>query len=412
MYPDTTEPRQATPTKRAGQPDTRPATAAYGNPAEHAATPSAPDSRTADPTGPAHTGPAARAENPEHAAPQRPQLHDVTVIRPLAILLLVVMHSFTMFGGNWPLPEGYTPIETYWWVAKTTYSFMLELFVFISGYLYAYQRLERGTAGQPLRSLVRSKLQRLILPSVVFGTIYLLCLTPPEALRPGDAYEVLRGTGHMWFLPMLFWCFIGCRLLARWRIPERRKIALLLLLALLSGISLPLRLDKTCYYLLFFYGGYLVRTRRATLLHRYARPRPILLLATAYVLLFVGGALAIRWLQTIPAEEYLLRKGLHAAKCALMIPYAATGTFTAWLLVNRLLRGRTPGRIFVAAGTLCFAVYIIHQFLLKALYYRTSLPARVDPHVLPFIGLAVALTGSVALAIVGRRTRIGRYLLG
>lgn len=342
---------------------------------------------------------------------RRPLLQDVVVIRPTAIVLLVLMHAFTMFAGNWPPVETYRPVAAYWWVAKAAYSFMLEIFVFISGYLFAYQQLERNRPAS-LRRIAGSKLRRLVLPSAVFSVLYLLCFRPVASLSPADLYDVVEGEGHMWFLPMLFWCFVLCRALTAWGGAERRKFALLLILALLSGISLPLQLDKACYYLLFFYGGYAVRQHREELLVRYAHPRCILLMSALFVGLFIAGSLLIRHLDTLPAASYLARKGVAAARCAVMIPYAAAGIAATWLLVNRMVRSRRLPEWLATANAYCFAVYIFHQFLLKALYYHTALPEATGIYALPFAGFAAALAGSFLLAYPTLRTRAGRYLLG
>lgn len=352
---------------------------------------------------------------PTHPARDRTAgnlLSDVVVIRPFAILLLVVMHSFTMYGGGWELPVECHPVETYWWVAKATYSFMLEIFVFVSGYLFAYQLTERGKAAPSLGQIVRSKLRRLILPSVVFSAIYVVLFTPFEELSFGTLYKILCGAGHMWFLPMLFWCFIGGWMLLRWRAGNGPKFTLLVILALLSSVSLPLQLDKTCYYLLFFYGGCVVRQHSPSLIARFSNPRSIALIAAVFVVLFVAGTLAIEALSSVSAENYFVRKGIGSACRALMLPYAATGIAVTYFAVNYRLEHRPLPYWLTVANKYCFAVYICHQFLLKALYYRTPLPGTTGTLLLPFAGFVLALTGSILLALYLNRTRVGRYLLG
>ena len=56
----------------------------------------------------------------------RKMLNDVYIIRPMAIFLLVVWHSFIIYAGGWKKPEGFLPISEYWWLGKLSYSFMLE----------------------------------------------------------------------------------------------------------------------------------------------------------------------------------------------------------------------------------------------------------------------------------------------
>lgn len=71
-------------------------------------------------------------------------LEDVVVLRLSLIVLLVLYHSFCIFSGAWEVPKDYPLIPIYWWIAKTSYMFMLETFVFISGYLFGFQVQKNG----------------------------------------------------------------------------------------------------------------------------------------------------------------------------------------------------------------------------------------------------------------------------
>ncbi len=72
---------------------------------------------------------------------ERIRLDEVTLMRTILALLIVFMHSFTCFQGSWPPPEGFVDIPLYKWIARTSFAFTLEAFVFISGYLFAFQRI-------------------------------------------------------------------------------------------------------------------------------------------------------------------------------------------------------------------------------------------------------------------------------
>ena len=70
---------------------------------------------------------------------ERKLLPNIVFTRLLLIFLLVVHHSFNIYSGSWTEPEGFKSISAYWWISKFSICFLLELFVFISGYLFAYQ---------------------------------------------------------------------------------------------------------------------------------------------------------------------------------------------------------------------------------------------------------------------------------
>lgn len=98
-------------------------------------------------------------------------LDEVSFIRPILIVLLILVHYFTVFNGGWAPFEGYDDCLTYKWLSRFCYSFLLETFVFISGYVWAYQVLVLQKQ-LSLCSLIKKKLERLILPSIVFSLIY------------------------------------------------------------------------------------------------------------------------------------------------------------------------------------------------------------------------------------------------
>lgn len=59
-----------------------------------------------------------------------------------------------------------------------------------------------------------------------------------------------------------------------------------------------------------------------------------------------------------------------------------------------------------------FGIYILQQFVLKALYYHTSLPMSVDYALVPWVGFGVALTASWGVVHFSLKTKTGRFLLG
>lgn len=135
-------------------------------------------------------------------------LPEVVFIRLLLIVLLVLYHSFALYCGGWePLPNQ-EMIPAYWWIGKAAYSFMLPAFVFISGYVYGFQVRTKGVQILTFKKTVYGKFKRLIIPSIVFSLLYLLVLGDITQPITTTLYGLINGVGHMWFLPMLFWCFV------------------------------------------------------------------------------------------------------------------------------------------------------------------------------------------------------------
>lgn len=69
-------------------------------------------------------------------------LDEISFIRSILIILLIIVHCFTVFNGGWSPFIGYSDCTSCMWLSRTCYSFMLEIFTFVSGYVWAYQILD------------------------------------------------------------------------------------------------------------------------------------------------------------------------------------------------------------------------------------------------------------------------------
>lgn len=158
---------------------------------------------------------------------------------------------------------------------------MLETFVFISGYLFAMQQQRQQ---KPFTFFLLKKLQRLVVPGVIFSTAYIACFDSEIFKSGGIILEILNGTGHLWFLPMLFCCFIVAYGINTVKGRDNFKFALCFIMSLCSGL-LPLsvfRINSACYYILFFYLGMYLYPRRQKIIAKLN-----LLNVMAFVVLFI-----------------------------------------------------------------------------------------------------------------------------
>ena len=119
-------------------------------------------------------------------------LLDVAAIRIILILLLVMYHALCPFTGNWGQLEGMT---------------------FISGLLLGFSLYRRNNTFNLGKSIFK-KAKRILLPCFFFGIIYYLCFYDISANLTSIVYKILNGCGHLWFLPMIFWCFVITYILA------------------------------------------------------------------------------------------------------------------------------------------------------------------------------------------------------
>lgn len=69
---------------------------------------------------------------------------------------------------------------------------------------------------------------------------------------------LIEGPGHLWFLPMLFWCFLIGWCILQTKLSPKIVLPVLYLVSLIRPVELPLRLSQALYYLPFFFLGYYI----------------------------------------------------------------------------------------------------------------------------------------------------------
>ncbi len=342
------------------------------------------------------------------------RLDEISLLRPITIGILIVMHAFTMYAGNWPLPDGIEPVRAYFWVQKISFSCMLEMFVFISGYIFGYQLFGQKREFR-FGELVTGKLRRLILPSILFSLLYIVCFTDWFGQHQWKmiAYNTLAGQAHMWFLPMLFWCFIGGWVIVKCRINDVLALVLLLVVSIFSHLPLPFQVNMACYYLFFFYlGMFLYKHREKMTEFAKKQPAGLYVSLAVYLLLVVLQTRTIESLSVITCEPLATRLLLFAQINTCKISYALTGVVLLYLLALRYVSHAMLSNFTLDLNKYCFAIYLFQQFILELIYYYTPLPLYVGTYWLPWIGIATASIGSYALARLLLMTRSGKYLLG
>lgn len=218
-------------------------------------------------------------------------LYDAALLRPLAIVLLVLYHAFIPYTHGWAQPKNFQDIDSYWWIAKASYSCMLELFVFISGYVFALSFEKKKPT---LKQVVVKKLKRLYLPSIVFSVIYLFLFVDytKDSLRI-ILYNILSGFGHMWFLPMLFWCTLLAYLIDKIKIGTSCKIIILFCLTFASFFPLPLRMGNAFFYLLYFYIGMVFFRYKKEIVSK-CTFKNIVVTWGVYLIIFIFGTILIK----------------------------------------------------------------------------------------------------------------------
>lgn len=321
---------------------------------------------------------------------------DIDLLRCLLILLLVTYHSFCPYTGNWKAIEGYDYVGLYHVIGALFYSFFLEMFVFISGFLYGEQVKKKGNPSS-VKEVAIKKGKRLLIPSVVFSIAYIF-LFHRNTLDIKSLYTVINGAGHMWFLPMLFWCFIGTYFIDKY---SRKLVLVISGVAIVSVLAFPLpfRLGNTLMYLIYFLAGYLVSSNNICL----SRSRKkyicgILVFIICFCINFITRTNAcISWL--------IFNRVVHLIGSCCVI-YVLFSYFN-----SKFGNSKLPSYINEFACA-CFGIYLIQQFVLQFLYYHTALPQHIHQLTLPWAAALITIIVSYLTVKILIKTKIGKFLLG
>lgn len=340
------------------------------------------------------------------------QLSEVTIIRPVTILFLIVVHSFAIYTGSWGKPEGISDVKAYFWIGKLAFSSMLEMFVFISGYLFAFQLYDLKKE-YTLKKLVYDKFKRLVVPSIVFSTIYMAIFQVDSVSIFKSLYDILNGVAHLWFLPMLFWCFVCTWFLLKIKISDEIKLIILFILSILSFVPLPFRLTNTLYYLFYFYLGIYIFKHKDYIVKNIIFMRSICIILLLFVITFVLFTILRENLQIDSCDNVVYKIFLLSVNNLVKMVYASLGVLSFYYIVMFALKKgyEVSGRI-VKLNYICFGIYIIHQFILEFLYYKIGLSELMGSYWLPWVAMLITLISSAGFALVLRATKVGRLLIG
>jgi hypothetical protein len=343
-------------------------------------------------------------------------LKDVQAIRPFAVLLIVIGHAFIIYRGDvpsWPPPPNFEPNLVYNWIYHFASSIHLQAFVFIAGYVYSFQQITKKKA-EKLTEFTSKKFSRLIIPSIIFSIVYYYMFLENEVnVWYISIYNIINGTGHMWFLPMLFWVYIFGWILTKY---SEVRIKLLMALGFISILSvvLPdiLRISSAISYLYYFMLGYFVYKNQKIIL-QYQSKKVIFILTVGFIVIFVCYQLAYPQLKSVATNGLIQKISYILSGRLIQTTYGTIGLIALYSWTNYLVsKTGDVSRHIVTANAYCYGVYFFQQFILKFLYYKTNIPMLLGPILLPLFALVVTLLASFILTHILLKFKVGRFLVG
>ena len=328
-------------------------------------------------------------------------LYEISFMRPILLVLLVSYHAFAPFCGAWEMPQGIEANEVYKWLAYLSYSFLLEAFVFLSGYIFTMQIIKKQKY-KSLTQVAYSKFKHLIIPCWIFGIVYYLLFSKGQSL-----FLVLNGIGHLWYLPCLFWCSLAIystsNLEKKYGVNEKLQFVCFIVCMAMSVIYIPFQINRALYYCFFFYlGGLFWRYNNRLTLK--ANAKNIILLVVSFIALLIFVNLFNESHTNVGMVYKIIKVMLKAI-------LATTGITMLYLIASKFTHKHTLSQTVMTIGTMGYGVYIFHQFILKYLYYYTPLPEAVGTAALPWVAGGGTLIASLLTTYLFKSTKIGRTLI-
>lgn len=68
--------------------------------------------------------------------------------------------------------------------------------------------------------------------------------------------------------------------------------------------------------------------------------------------------------------------------------------------------------LIYGTNSLCYGVYIVHQFVLVYIYYKSEFVHHLNAYALPWVVLAITVVSSLFLSYLLLKTKVGRFLIG
>lgn len=191
---------------------------------------------------------------------QSKRFDEISIMRVLAMTMIVAFHSMCFYNGRW-LKVDALDIPVWHRISYFLDVIDLNMFVFISGYLYGYLYIYRNKYRHP-SEVIRIKARRLLIPYFFWGI-------PMAFIWPWNTWtKLFYGIGHLWFLLMLFGVFtltVFLQLLNAQRIKFTGKLGIsLIVLGYVAGLLFShfvydgefLCINKILYYFPAFMIGY------------------------------------------------------------------------------------------------------------------------------------------------------------
>lgn len=319
----------------------------------------------------------------------------IDVIRIISAISVIILHSFAIYTGSWHKPIAFEYIRLYDLIGHFFSTFAVPSFVAIAGFLF------QKSNNSNFHSFIYKKLKRLILPSLVFSYLYILLFKHFDGWT--SVMEIVNGAGHLWFLPMLFWCYI-LAFIMKYVLNLKLKWLILISIILLGLqiFDVPLGVSRCFAYFVYFVLGALIWEYELLIPHNKDN---VCVTASLLIVFIISFSFSI-FIADFPKSAFV-------SLCGKIGKYVngIISTLIIFLLAEWLALRVKNKKTLIRISSCTMGVYILQQFILMLMLYKIQVSRYISPLLLPWAIFIVTLTLCYIFTIIALKTKIGRALL-
>lgn len=339
-------------------------------------------------------------------------LNNISLVGVIAMILVLLGHAGCVYAGKWDYDLVYNNSETIKYITEYIYSFHMPLFIFISGYLYFYNKVVLGKY-KVRRDFIKNKFHRLLIPYIITGVFFMIPVQMIFRVYKDNhsfLYKVINGIlltkqpAHLWFLLALFNIFLIFYCIED-NFKNRNIILNFLLLALINIISYKMPsiygIRSSLQYLIYFYMGYIF-CQYIDYIKYYAKNKKylfvlhLLLFNIQYFLLNTMNINTIYFKVLVGVVGQMI--SIMGISYIFMYIYKLSGTD---VMVNKITRSKTYNII----NKNKFYIYLVHQPIMLSLLTIIK-SSNIKPIIVVNLLFWVTLFISILLAMFFNKTKI------
>lgn len=336
------------------------------------------------------------------------KLINISYIKVIIMLVIVLYHSMLFFNGEWFVYQ--TPIfkaDYLKYIANWLNTFHVQTFCMVSGFLFYYLKIEKGRYNNPIKD-IKKRSKRLLIPYIFTSVFWVIPIAiyfnNYSALDIIKKFVLMESPNQLWFLIMLFLVFVFFELFSNKIRISFKNLFIIFILSTGLGFTLQLfdinyfQISKAVQYIIYFYlGGYIYKNKDKTSI------KQIVLMLLMFILLY-GICLYFNYL-----DIFVLN---CLSKFILTIVSICEVSIIYYIITKAVEKKKlkTNNIIYKLVDENNFGIYLFHQ---QIIYFMiVLLNGVVHPIIQVIASFVVALIISILMTVILRKNKVTKTMFG